>query len=101
MKKSLKQTIAIGGIVVIAAFLIIPRTGLFSGKKGPDAGPGGMGRALPVSAIVVKPGTMENALKAAGTLVASEEVNISTEIAGVVRKIEFDEGSRVKKGIFS
>lgn len=98
MKKSLKQTIAIGGIVVIAAFLIIPRTGLFLGKKGPDAGPGGMGRALPVSAIVVKPGTMENALKAAGSLVASEEVNISTEIAGVVRKIEFDEGSRVKKG---
>lgn len=37
-------------------------------------------------------------IKAAGTLVASQGVDLSTEVAGIVKSIHFDSGQEVKKG---
>src|SRR5690606_32879478 len=76
---------------------ILPKTGLFSDtKKVTSQGPGASG--LPVSVVVVEQGVMENVLKAAGTLMASEEITVTTEIPGIVRSIHFEEGRYVKKG---
>jgi membrane fusion protein (multidrug efflux system) len=75
----------------------LPKTGLFSDAvvaSSTNAGNSG----LPVSVVVVQPGVMENILKASGTLMASEEITVTTEISGIVRSIHFEEGKRVKQG---
>lgn len=97
MKKNLKRTLSFGVIAIVLALLILPKTGLFSDTVGVSSqGPGASG--LPVSVVVVEQGAMENVLKAAGTLMASEEVTVTTEISGIVRSIHFEEGRRVKQG---
>jgi membrane fusion protein (multidrug efflux system) len=97
MKKNLKRTLSFGVIVIVLALLILPKTGLFSdNKEVTNQGPGASG--LPVSVVVVEQGVMENVLKAAGTLMASEEITVTTEISGIVRSIHFEEGRQVKKG---
>src|SRR5690554_7591704 len=72
MKKSLKRTLSIGGVVVVLALLLLPKFGWFSKKETESSALMGAGSGLPVSGVVVQPTAMENVLKAAGTLVASE-----------------------------
>lgn len=97
MNTTLKRTLQILLVLVVLGVIILPKTNLFKGEAGNNGNPG-MSRSLPVSAVALKPEAMENALRSAGTLVASEEVDVTTEISGVVREIYFQEGARVKKG---
>ncbi len=53
---------------------------------------------LPVSAVIVEAGTLSDILVVSGNLEADEEVEIKSEIDGVVTKIEFVEGKRVNRG---
>lgn len=55
-------------------------------------------RVIPVKVYVADYITIEEGIRSMGTLVANEEVDISSEIAGKVEKIYFDEGSRINKG---
>jgi membrane fusion protein (multidrug efflux system) len=81
------------------AVIILPKTGLFSRESETISGTGNApGSGLPVSACVVKPGLLELSISAAGTLMPSEEVEVTTEVSGLVKSIHFDEGSIVKKG---
>ncbi len=98
MKKSLKRSLSAGGLLILIAVLVLSRLAWFSSKDSSNAVAQGGGGALPVSAVIVQPDTMDNVLKAAGTLVASEELFVTTEISGMVRSIHFDEGTRVKQG---
>ncbi len=59
---------------------------------------GGSGGSLPVSAKVIKPQPLDEKLVVTGTLVANEAVEITSEVTGIVEKIYFKEGARVKKG---
>ncbi|WP_026473330.1 efflux RND transporter periplasmic adaptor subunit [Alkaliflexus imshenetskii] len=97
MNTTLKRTLLILLVLVVLGIIILPKTNLFKSEAGGN-GNSGMSRSLPVSAVALKPEAMENALRSAGTLVASEEVDVTTEISGIVREIYFQEGSRVKKG---
>lgn len=99
MSRGLKRTVQIGLVVIVLAMIILPKTGWLSkeSKAEQAAGPGG-GSGLPVAAEIVKPGLLEQGLRAAGTLMASEEVDVTTEISGLVRSIHFEEGARVRKG---
>jgi membrane fusion protein (multidrug efflux system) len=53
---------------------------------------------LPVEAVTVKPERLGSGLATVGTLRADEWVVVRPEIAGVVDKIHFEEGQRVKAG---
>lgn len=53
---------------------------------------------LPVQGYVVQKRKVENRVLSAGTLVASEEVELRSEISGVITKILFQEGTFVRKG---
>jgi len=108
MNRTLKRFLQIFLVVVVLGFLIIPKTDLLSNfnifsKKdasvpgAPGAPSGGRG-SLPVSVEILKPAVLESVLSAAGSLLASEEVNVTTEISGIVESIHFEEGTRVKKG---
>ncbi len=62
-----------------------------------------MGSQLPppISVTVAEsaPGTWNRRIRAVGTLVAQQGVDITTEISGVITSIKFDSGNEVKKGV--
>ncbi|MCL2072726.1 MAG: efflux RND transporter periplasmic adaptor subunit [Marinilabiliaceae bacterium] len=100
MNKIVKRVIIFLSILLILGVIIIPKTNLFSkedGGKSTQGGGGGRG-SLPVTVEILTPGMLENVLSAAGSLLSSEEVNVTTETSGIVQSIHFEEGTRVTKG---
>ncbi|WP_460894532.1 efflux RND transporter periplasmic adaptor subunit [Rufibacter soli] len=69
------------------------------GGKGPG-GPGGPGGGMPmrVQGVVVTPQRFANTLSVTGSIEANEQVEIRSQISGLVRGIFFQEGSNVSKG---
>ncbi|MGB8358113.1 MAG: efflux RND transporter periplasmic adaptor subunit [Bacteroidales bacterium] len=119
MKKATKITLWISIPLVLAVGFAGPRLGLFGNRKGEAAKnsaasatqgqpqgkgqeqrPGGQqaGALLPVQAIIAKPSYLTNGIRSAGTLLANEEVDIVSKVAGKVTGVFFKEGSTVKKG---
>lgn len=58
----------------------------------------GKKKPMKVSGIVVKPQTFDNTLSLSGSIEANEQVEIRSEISGIVETISFQEGSHVSKG---
>ena len=58
----------------------------------------GRSAALPVNAYIAHTSRLSNGIHAVGSLVANEEVDLTSEAAGKVIAINFREGSHVKKG---
>ena len=69
-----------------------------SGQSGKGPGKGGAGQGLQVEGIVVETGDFTNDLEVTGTIEANESVTLRSEVAGLVTKINFQEGSNVTKG---
>jgi membrane fusion protein (multidrug efflux system) len=66
-----------------------------AGNRGSGGGPAS---ALKVNGIVVKNENFSNSLSVAGSIEADEQVDIRSEISGLVTSIQFTEGSNVSKG---
>jgi len=58
----------------------------------------GKGKATTVSALIVKPKSFDNILSLSGSIEANEQVDIRSEVSGIVENINFQEGSNVTKG---
>lgn len=58
----------------------------------------GKDKPMNVSGIVVKPQTFNSNLSLSGSLEANEQVDIRSEVSGIVENIYFNEGSIVSKG---
>ncbi|HPN36146.1 MAG TPA: efflux RND transporter periplasmic adaptor subunit [bacterium] len=56
------------------------------------------GEVIEVRAYQVKPQDVENEISATGSILANESVALTSEISGRVTRINFREGSRVRKG---
>ncbi|MBP4142767.1 efflux RND transporter periplasmic adaptor subunit [Flavobacterium sp. P4023] len=69
-----------------------------SAKKGDFKDPKAKGKSLTVSGIVVKYQTFDNNLSLSGSIEANEQVEIRSEVSGIVEGIYFQEGSNVTKG---
>ena len=63
-----------------------------------NKGKGRGNRVIPVTVHIADYMQLEEGIRAVGTLLPNEEVDISSEIAGKVEKITFQEGTPVKKG---
>jgi len=61
-------------------------------------GPGGPASVLKVNGIIVKNENFSNSLSIAGSVEADEQVDIRSEISGLVTSIQFTEGTNVSKG---
>ncbi len=85
-------------VLVIAALVII-KFKFFPGNT-PQGMPQQQGKPQPVTvtAYIVKPEKLNNKIYISGTLLSNEEVTLMPEIAGKVTRINFKEGSTVKKG---
>ncbi len=57
-----------------------------------------MAQRVAVDVFVVSPLAFQNKITSTGTVLANEEVELISEIAGRVTGINFEEGTRVKKG---
>ncbi|MCZ7609395.1 MAG: efflux RND transporter periplasmic adaptor subunit [Ignavibacterium sp.] len=53
---------------------------------------------ISVKAHIIKPETVDNKVLTTGTILANEEVELKSEVAGKITKILFNEGSYVNKG---
>lgn len=70
-----------------------------AGGRGGGSGPGGASApAVPVNAIVVKSQNFSNSLSVTGSLEANEQIEIRAEVSGVIKSLNFQEGSNVRKG---
>lgn len=75
-------------------------------KKGGEAagpvtgGPGGPGKSsvMRVNGVVLKPQSFANTVSVSGSIEANEQVQIRSQVSGLVRSIYFKEGSQVTKG---
>ncbi len=69
------------------------------GRGGAAGGPGAAAAPpVPVIGIVVQPKNFSNSLSVTGSLEASEQIEIRAEVSGIIKALNFQEGSNVKKG---
>ena len=77
-----------------AAAVVLVGCGKKESSQARQAGSG----PLPVDAIIVQPQPFDNRIFATGTLLANEEVELRSEISGLVVGVYFEEGKRVHRG---
>ncbi|MFE3848425.1 efflux RND transporter periplasmic adaptor subunit [Flavobacterium sp. LB3P45] len=65
-------------------------------EEGKDKG--GKDKPVNVTGIIAKPQTFDNNLSLSGSIEANEQVEIRSEVSGIVEGIYFQEGSNVSKG---
>ncbi|WP_411273655.1 efflux RND transporter periplasmic adaptor subunit [Daejeonella sp.] len=73
------------------------------GNAGARGGAGGRGGApagsmVPVNGIIVEPKNFSNSLSVTGSLEANEQIEIRSEVSGIIKGLYFKEGSNVRKG---
>ena len=91
-KSILWLTAAIAGV----AILLVPRLG--PSGTGDGGGPAPTAEALAVDTLAVTPHRLVERFATVGTIRADEQVELRSEISGVLREIHFSEGSTVAKG---
>ena len=69
-----------------------------AGSRGGAGGRGGPGATVPVNGIVVIPKNFSNSLSLTGSLEANEQIEIRSEVSGIIKGLYFTEGSSVRKG---
>lgn len=65
------------------------------GARGPGGAPAG---PIGVNGIIVTPSTFANSLSVTGSIEADEQIEIRSEVSGIIKGLYFKEGSNVKKG---
>lgn len=93
MKKILFAVIVVG---IVGAVVLLSK----NGKSSAPATQGGPApsKGLSAEVVVVNDTTLEENISVLGTLYANEEVELASEVAGRLVKINFQEGQFVKKG---
>ncbi len=100
------MTLARGRTLIVAAViiggLVLIKVAFLHGDSHKDAGGriggAGAGGPTPVRTVVLGTHRMADRVTTVGTILANEEVDVRSEVAGRVEAISFDEGTRVTKG---
>tara|TARA_R110000796_G_scaffold252631_3_gene389358 strand:+ start:18332 stop:19411 length:1080 start_codon:yes stop_codon:yes gene_type:complete len=82
--------LGVGGMVVYRA----SKNSEIEKPKSPDS----MVMSTTVSGIVLRPQAFNDNISLSGTLEANEQIEIRSEVSGIVESINFNEGSKVTKG---
>lgn len=109
MSKPIKSILTVIVILLITGLAFYPRLKEYvakkeekgeAGKNGEanKAGAAKAGGAAPIEIMVISNQRMEEKILSTGTIIANEEVEIRSEIAGRITSINFREGDYVKKG---
>jgi membrane fusion protein (multidrug efflux system) len=98
MKKRMRTYIIAGVCIAILVFLTSPRLRQLIPDTGAGRSTAERDGRIQVTAVQIRPETVNNMVRANGTVMANEEVDLRSEMTGKVEKIYFSEGSRVRKG---
>lgn len=82
--------------ILVLAGMVIYRA--LSNKEENQKGPVGQASISRVTGLVLKPREFEDNLYLSGSLEANEQIDIRSEVSGVVESINFEEGSKVSRG---
>lgn len=98
MNKKIKN-IVIGVVIIILLLVIFLPKIISSGDESTSPQKSGMmNRSIPVTAHIVEYEKLSNKVYTTGTILANEEVELRSEIAGKITNILFKEGAYVNKG---
>src|SRR6187402_2900549 len=92
--KTLVYALLIIGFGGFIAYRITSNNAKSNGSKDKDD----KDRPTTVTGIVIKPTTFDNNLSLSGSIEANEQVEIHSEVSGIVEGIYFTEGSFINKG---
>ena len=95
MSKTTKTILWLAAAIVAAGALLLPR--LDPAGRG-AAGPAPAAEALEVETLAVTPHRLVERFATVGTVLADEQIELRSEISGVLREILFSEGARVAGG---
>ncbi|HEA31554.1 MAG TPA: efflux RND transporter periplasmic adaptor subunit [Leeuwenhoekiella sp.] len=92
LKYIIYSVLVLGLIGLLAYRVIDNKEEAAAGKKE------GSSSAVVVGGMILKPQKFEDNLSLSGSLEANEQIDLRSEVSGVVEQINFEEGSTVKKG---
>lgn len=92
-KRHIIFTLLIGGIIALIAYRISVNSKTSSSKNAPRTV-----AVMSVEGRILKTEKFAETLVLSGTLEADEEIEIRSEISGIVESINFEEGKKVSKG---
>ena len=92
-KKYLYVAVAVGAVAAVSYWLTRNPKPIVAAPEQTQSG-----GAMEVNAIVVKPRTFSNIITLSGSIEPNEQVQIRSEVSGIVRSLSFKEGSTVQKG---
>ena len=92
MKKLITWSIVIAAVIAI---LIIVRP---ADKNAVIKGPSVSKRVVPVEGRIIRTSPSSNVIKVSGNIMSNEEVNLQSQVSGLVSEVNFSEGAHVKKG---
>ena len=94
----MKRVLSITAIVIIFAILAYPKVKGFFAESDASTTAAAGSSTLAVEAYLVTPHVIENKIYTTGTLIANEEINLSSESSGIIQEIYLEEGKAVLKG---
>ena len=94
----MKKVLSITAIVIVFAILAYPKVKGFFTESEISAASQDSNALLAVEAYHVTPSIIENKIYTTGTLIANEEINLSSESSGIIQEIFLEEGKAVRKG---
>ena len=98
MAKRTKTIIITTLVLIILILIILPKINFSDDVSTQNTMRTTAGALLPVKAHIVKPEALGNNVSISGTILANEEVELKSEVAGKIVKIAFKEGTNVKAG---
>lgn len=92
-KRYILYIIIIGGILALIIYRLIQNKKINDPSKEKRTV-----SVMNVKGMILKPEKFEDNLSLSGTLEANEEIDLRSEVSGVVENINFEEGTKVSKG---
>ncbi|MBN2212893.1 MAG: efflux RND transporter periplasmic adaptor subunit [Bacteroidales bacterium] len=97
MNKKVKTVIWILAGIIVASILVFPKLKSLNNRDRSRQNQAGQTSTM-VRTVVANPGRLREIIKASGSLLADEEVDLAFETSGKITAIYFTEGAHVKKG---
>jgi len=85
-------------VLILGVVGMITYRAIKNNEIGKPKNPESIGKSTTVSGMVLRPQVFNDNISLSGTLEANEQIEIRSEVSGIVESINFEEGSKIAKG---